>query len=84
MGNRWRSRIDDFKRQPIGPQAVVVDVGQRMAGSSLISKPHAPLAQQSDLVIGGQRRLGEFHNGKPKKRNPPGCASLRGVAGVVG
>jgi hypothetical protein len=49
-------------------------------------------AHSPSLIGNRQRRLAKFHGGvltshcerlERPKRNPPGCASLRGVVGVV-
>jgi len=42
--------IDRFKRQLVGAQAVVVDVGEGVARSGLVKKLHATLLQQGNLI----------------------------------
>ncbi len=54
-----------LKGQPIGPEAIVIDVGKVACGAIGIGDRHAARLEKADLLLDRKRGLGEFHRQAP-------------------
>lgn len=54
-----------LKGQPIGPKAIVIDVGKVACGAIGIGDGHTARLDKVDLLLDRKRGLGEFHRQAP-------------------
>ena len=74
-----------LKRQPIGAKPVIVQLREIVKCTTAVINDQTTLLEQIKLSVVREWGLGEAHGLRhPQKSNPPWCASLRGVGGIVG
>ena len=57
-----------LERQPVGPEAVVVEMREIVQGFRAIRADQAALDQLVELLLVGERRLAELHFSAPTKK----------------